>query len=152
MFVCSSVVCAIVRLFLFKQKTAYEMRISDWSSDVCSSDLVEIENIVRHLRMGKKPIDAARDAAAEIGTAVIATSLTLAAVFVPVAFMPGIAGKFFRAFGWTAATAVMFPVLVARMLHPMMAAYLLNPPGEDNHESEPLAWYPGPVAADRPPP
>src|SRR3546814_2309969 len=67
--------------------------------------IVEIENIVRHLRMGKKPIDAARDAAAEIGTAVIATSLTLAAVFVPVAFMPGIAGKFFREFGWTAATA-----------------------------------------------
>src|SRR3546814_7236604 len=76
--------------------------------------IVEIENIVRHLRMGKKPIDAARDAAAEIGTAVIATSLTLAAVFVPVAFMPGIAGKFFREFGWTAATAVMFSLLVAR--------------------------------------
>src|SRR3546814_3029421 len=87
--------------------------------------IVEIENIVRHLRMGKKPIDAARDAAAEIGTAVIATSLTLAAVFVPVAFMPGIAGKFFREFGWTAATAVMFSLLVARLL-----------PGSEEHTSE----------------
>ena len=89
--------------------------------------IVEIENIVRHLGMGKKPLDAARDAADEIGTAVIATSVTLAAVFVPVAFMPGIPGKFFREFGWTAATAVMFSLLVARLLTPMMAARLLKP-------------------------
>ncbi len=89
--------------------------------------IVEIENIVRHLRMGKLPLDAARDAADEIGTAVIATSFTLAAVFVPVAFMPGIAGKFFREFGWTAATAVLFSLLVARLLTPMMAAYQLKP-------------------------
>ncbi|HZW19640.1 MAG TPA: efflux RND transporter permease subunit [Luteimonas sp.] len=109
--------------------------------------IVEIENIVRHLRMGKKPIDAARDAAAEIGTAVIATSLTLAAVFVPVAFMPGIAGKFFREFGWTAATAVMFSLLVARLLTPMMAAYLLKPHGEEKGESRLMRWYLGLVDA-----
>jgi multidrug efflux pump subunit AcrB len=95
--------------------------------------IVEIENIVRHLRMGKSPIDAARDAADEIGKAVIATSMTLAAVFVPVAFMPGIAGKFFREFGWTAATAVLFSLLVARLLTPMMAAYQLKP-----HDKKPL--------------
>ncbi|WP_374248392.1 efflux RND transporter permease subunit [Thermomonas sp.] len=89
--------------------------------------IVEIENIVRHLGMGKKPLDAARDAADEIGTAVIATSITLAAVFVPVAFMPGVSGKFFREFGWTAATAVLFSLLVARLLTPMMAAHLLAP-------------------------
>jgi len=97
--------------------------------------IVEIENIVRHLGMGKSPLEAARDAAEEIGTAVIATSMTLAAVFVPVAFMPGIAGKFFREFGWTAATAVMFSLLVARLLTPMMAAYQLKPhpdPGADS--------------------
>jgi multidrug efflux pump subunit AcrB len=109
--------------------------------------IVEIENIVRHLRMGKAPIDAARDAAAEIGTAVIATSLTLAAVFVPVAFMPGIAGKFFREFGWTAATAVMFSLLVARLLTPMMAAYLLKPHGAEKPESKLMAWYLGWVDA-----
>ena len=109
--------------------------------------IVEIENIVRHLRMGKTPIDAARDAAAEIGTAVIATSLTLAAVFVPVAFMPGIAGKFFREFGWTAATAVMFSLLVARLLTPMMAAYLLKPHGEEKAESKLMRWYLGWVDA-----
>ncbi len=89
--------------------------------------IVEIENIVRHLGMGKRPLDAARDAADEIGTAVIATSITLAAVFVPVAFMPGVSGKFFREFGWTAATAVLFSLLVARLLTPMMAAHLLKP-------------------------
>jgi multidrug efflux pump subunit AcrB len=97
--------------------------------------IVEIENIVRHLGMGKTPLEAAREAADEIGTAVIATSMTLAAVFVPVAFMPGIAGKFFREFGWTAATAVLFSLLVARLLTPMMAAHLLKPhadPGADS--------------------
>ncbi|MFC0676379.1 efflux RND transporter permease subunit [Lysobacter korlensis] len=88
--------------------------------------IVEIENIVRHLQMGKPPLQAAREAADEIGVAVIATSLTLAAVFVPVAFMPGIPGKFFREFGWTAAAAVLFSLLVARLLTPMIAAYQLK--------------------------
>jgi multidrug efflux pump subunit AcrB len=105
--------------------------------------IVEIENIVRHLRMGKPPLEAAREAAGEIGNAVIATSLTLAAVFVPVAFMPGIAGKFFREFGWTAATAVLFSLLVARLLTPMMAAYLLKPHGEEKPESKLMGWYLG---------
>ncbi|MCC7249617.1 MAG: efflux RND transporter permease subunit [Lysobacter sp.] len=110
--------------------------------------IVEIENIVRHLGMGKSPLDAARDAAQEIGTAVIATSLTLAAVFVPVAFMPGIAGKFFREFGWTAATAVMFSLLVARLLTPMMAAYQLKPhPQQDFAESPLMRRYLGWVDA-----
>ena len=93
--------------------------------------IVEIENIVRHVRMGKTPLEAAREAADEIGVAVIATSMTLAAVFVPVAFMPGIAGKFFREFGWTAATAVLFSLLVARLLTPMMAAYTLKASGDE---------------------
>ncbi|GAB1406579.1 efflux RND transporter permease subunit [Thermomonas brevis] len=103
--------------------------------------IVEIENIVRHLGMGKKPLEAAADAAEEIGTAVIATSVTLAAVFVPVAFMPGIAGKFFREFGWTAATAVMFSLLVARLLTPMMAAYLLKPEPEHALEGPLMTRY-----------
>ncbi|MEN4903661.1 efflux RND transporter permease subunit [Luteimonas sp. TWI1416] len=109
--------------------------------------IVEIENIVRHLRMGKPPLEAAREAAGEIGNAVIATSLTLAAVFVPVAFMPGIAGKFFREFGWTAATAVLFSLLVARLLTPMMAAYLLKPHGEEKADSRLMVWYLGWVDA-----
>ncbi|TCJ12899.1 efflux RND transporter permease subunit [Parasulfuritortus cantonensis] len=90
--------------------------------------IVEIENIMRHLRMGKKPYDAAMEAAREIGLAVIATSFTLIAVFLPTAFMGGVAGKFFVQFGWTAAIAVFFSLAVARLLTPMMAAYVLRPP------------------------
>ena len=105
--------------------------------------IVEIENIVRHLGMGKSPIQAAHDAADEIGTAVIATSMTLAAVFLPVAFMPGIAGKFFKEFGWTAATAVLFSLLVARLLTPMMAAYLLKPEHTQEKDSKLMTRYLG---------
>ena len=89
--------------------------------------IVEIENIMRHLRMGKSPYQAALEAADEIGLAVIATSFTLIAVFLPTAFMAGVPGKFFVQFGWTAAIAVFFSLVVARMLTPMMAAYVLHP-------------------------
>lgn len=90
--------------------------------------IVEIENIARHMRMGKTPYQAAMEAADEIGLAVVATTLTLIAVFLPTAFMSGTVGKFFVQFGWTAAIAVFFSLLVARMLTPMMAAYLLRSP------------------------
>ena len=89
--------------------------------------IVEIENIERHLRMGKTPFQAAMEAADEIGLAVIATTFTLVAVFLPTAFMGGIPGKFFRQFGVTASVAVLVSLLVARLLTPMMAAYLLKP-------------------------
>jgi multidrug efflux pump subunit AcrB len=89
--------------------------------------IVEVENIIRHLRMGKSPLQAATEAADEIGLAVIATTFTLVAVFLPTAFMAGIPGKFFKQFGWTASLAVMASLLVARVLTPMMSAYMLKP-------------------------
>ena len=89
--------------------------------------IVEIENIERHLRMGKTPYEAAMEAADEIGLAVIATTFTLIAVFLPTAFMSGIVGRFFKQFGWTASLAVFASLVVARMLTPMMAAYMLAP-------------------------
>lgn len=89
--------------------------------------IVEIENIARHLRMGKTPIQAAMEAADEIGLAVIATTFALVAVFLPTAFMAGIAGKFFKQFGWTAVLAILASLVVARLLTPMMAAYFLKP-------------------------
>jgi multidrug efflux pump subunit AcrB len=89
--------------------------------------IVEVENIVRHLRMGKSPYKAAMEAADEIGLAVIATTFTLIAVFLPTAFMAGVPGKFFKQFGWTASLAVGASLLVARVLTPMMAAYILKP-------------------------
>ncbi|HZF98559.1 MAG TPA: efflux RND transporter permease subunit, partial [Pseudoxanthomonas sp.] len=103
--------------------------------------IVEVENIDRHTRMGKPPKQAAMEAADEIGLAVIATSFTLIAVFVPVAFMPGIPGKFFKEFGWTAATAVLFSLLVARLLTPMMAAYLMKPMPHKEGDSRLMRWY-----------
>ena len=99
--------------------------------------IVEIENIMRHLRMGKTPYEAAMEAADEIGLAVIATTFTLIAVFLPTAFMSGVAGKYFVQFGWTAAIAVFFSLVVARLLTPMMAAYLLKPP---RHEHPHPRW------------
>ncbi len=88
--------------------------------------IVEIENIARHIRMGKTPYRAAIEAADEIGLAVIATTFTIVAVFVPVSFMPGIPGQYFRQFGLTVAIAVLFSLLVARLITPMMAAYLMS--------------------------
>jgi len=88
--------------------------------------IVEVENIARHLQMGKRPIDAALEAADEIGLAVIATTFTLVAVFLPTAFMSGIPGLIFRQFGITAAVAVLVSLVVARLLTPMMAAYFMK--------------------------
>ena len=88
--------------------------------------IVEVENIERHLNMGKTPYQAAMEASDEIGLAVVATTFTLVAVFLPTAFMAGIPGKFFKQFGWTAALAVMASLIVARVLTPMMAAYIMK--------------------------
>jgi hydrophobe/amphiphile efflux-1 (HAE1) family protein len=103
--------------------------------------IVEVENIVRHLRNGKKPLEAAMEAAQEIGLAVVATSLTLVAVFLPTAFMGGISGKFFKQFGWTASLAVLASLLVARLLTPMMAAYMLKPQDEPNRDGWIMTRY-----------
>ena len=88
--------------------------------------IVEIENIVRHQRMGKSPYRAALEAADEIGLAVIAITFTIVAVFAPVSFMGGIAGQYFKQFGLVVAAAVLISLLVARLLTPMLAAYFLR--------------------------
>ena len=103
--------------------------------------IVEVENIVRHLRMGKTPYQAAMEAADEIGLAVVATTFTLIAVFLPTAFMSGVAGKFFKQFGWTASLAVFASLVVARVLTPMMAAYILKPIVGDHQEPGWLKVY-----------
>jgi hydrophobic/amphiphilic exporter-1 (mainly G- bacteria), HAE1 family len=89
--------------------------------------IVEIENIVRHMRMGKSPYKAAMEAADEIGLAVIAITFTIVAIFAPVSFMGGVAGQYFKQFGLVVAVAVLFSLLVARLITPMMAAYLMRP-------------------------
>jgi hydrophobe/amphiphile efflux-1 (HAE1) family protein len=106
--------------------------------------IVEIENIVRHMRTGKSPYRASLEAADEIGLAVIAISLTIVAIFSPVSFMGGIAGQYFRQFGLTVAVAVLFSLLVARLLTPMMAAYFMRPvPEETEGEGLVMRAYTG---------
>ncbi len=99
--------------------------------------IVEIENIVRHMQMGKSPYRAAMEAADEIGLAVIAITFTIIAVFAPVSFMPGIPGQYFKQFGLTVAIAVFFSLLVARLITPMMAAYLFR---NHSHGDETEGW------------
>tara|TARA_R110000782_G_scaffold78293_3_gene155986 strand:- start:188865 stop:191957 length:3093 start_codon:yes stop_codon:yes gene_type:complete len=95
--------------------------------------IVEIENIVRHMRMGKSAYQASIDAADEIGLAVLATTMSIVAVFFPVALMPGISGQFFIQFGMTVVVAVLLSLAVARMITPMVAAYFLEAHGTASH-------------------
>ncbi len=99
--------------------------------------IVEIENIVRHMRMGKTAFQASIDAADEIGLAVAATSFSIVAVFLPVALMPGIAGQYFQNFGVTVVVSVLMSLAVARMITPMLAAYFLKEHGEADHANGP---------------
>src|SRR5690606_18357982 len=103
--------------------------------------IVEIENIVRHMRGGKSPYHAAIEAADEIGLAVVATTSTIIAVFAPVGFMPGIIGQFFIAFALAACVAVFFSLVVARMLTPLMGAYLLRH-NDKHHDADPFWMNP----------
>ncbi|MFC3180065.1 efflux RND transporter permease subunit [Cypionkella sinensis] len=105
--------------------------------------IVEIENIARHIRMGKTPYRAAIEAADEIGLAVMATTATIIAVFMPVSFMGGIPGQYFRQFGLTVAIAVAFSLLVARLITPMMAAYLMSAKDANvgHHEGGQDGWF-----------
>jgi multidrug efflux pump subunit AcrB len=100
--------------------------------------IVEIENIVRHMRMGKTAYQASMDAADEIGLAVVATTMAIVAVFVPVSFMPGIPGQFFKQFGLTVAVAVLMSLFVARLITPMIAAYFLKAEGVREHGGGPV--------------
>ena len=95
--------------------------------------IVEIENIVRHMRMGKSAYQASIDAADEIGLAVLATTMAIVAVFLPVALMPGISGQFFIQFGMTVVVAVLLSLAVARLITPMIAAYFLKAHGQESH-------------------
>jgi multidrug efflux pump subunit AcrB len=100
--------------------------------------IVEIENIVRHMRMGKTAYQASIDAADEIGLAVLATTMAIVAVFLPVGLMPGISGQFFKNFGLTIVVSVLLSLAVARLITPMIAAYFLKSHGHAEHGEGPL--------------
>ena len=100
--------------------------------------IVEIENIVRHMRMGKTAYQASIDAADEIGLAVVATTFSIVAVFLPVGLMPGVSGQFFKNFGLTVVVSVLMSLAIARMITPMAAAYFLKSHGHAEHAGGPL--------------
>ncbi len=130
-----------LHIFGFSMNTLTMLALTLVVGMLVDDAIVEVENIVRHLRMGKTPLQAASDAAIEIGLAVVATSLTLCAVFIPVAFMEGIPGEFFKPFGFTATVAVLFSLLVARTLTPMMASRFMTA-GHEHEQSGPAKdWY-----------
>ncbi|MDQ0610899.1 multidrug efflux pump subunit AcrB [Variovorax sp. W1I1] len=143
---------SIVPSFLFMQWMGFTLNLITLLSlslvvgILVDDAIVEIENIMRHLAQGKEPLVAAREAADEIGLAVIATTFALIAVFLPTAFMTGLVGKFFVQFGWTASIAVFFSLVVARLLTPMMAAHLLKKPSRPH--AEPF-WMPAYLKAAR---
>ena len=104
--------------------------------------IVEIENIVRHMRMGKTAYQAAMDAADEIGLAVVATTSAIVAVFLPVGLMPGISGQFFKNFGFTVVVSVLLSLAVARLITPMLAAFFLKSEGQAEHgDGAWVHWY-----------
>ena len=104
--------------------------------------IVEIENIVRHMRMGKSAYQASMDAADEIGLAVVATTMAIVAVFLPVGLMPGISGQFFKNFGFTVVISVLLSLAVARLITPMLAAFFLKSHGQAEHgEGAWVRWY-----------
>ncbi|MDQ8699834.1 efflux RND transporter permease subunit [Hyphomicrobium sp. LHD-15] len=103
--------------------------------------IVEIENIVRHIQMGKSPYRASLEAADEIGLAVIAITMTIIAVFTPVSFMGGIAGQYFKQFGLVVAAAVFFSLLVARLITPLLAAYFMRSHHHVEKEGRLMRFY-----------
>ncbi|WP_257389392.1 efflux RND transporter permease subunit, partial [Tahibacter caeni] len=119
---------AVMHLLGFTLNTVSLLSLSLVVGVLVDDAIVEIENIERHLLLGKTPLRASIGAAEEIGLAVVATTFTLIAVFVPTSLMGGIVGRYFVQFGWTAAVAVFFSLVVARLLTPMLAAYFLKAP------------------------
>ena len=132
---------AVLYLFGFTLNGVTLLSLSLVVGILVDDAIVEIENIMRHLRMGKSPFDAAMQAADEIGLAVIATTFTLIAVFLPTAFMSGVPGKFFVQFGWTAAISVFISLVVARLLTPMMSAYILKSPKKEHKDGRWVEIY-----------
>ncbi|MBF0271222.1 MAG: efflux RND transporter permease subunit [Magnetococcales bacterium] len=131
----------VMRLAAFSLDTLTLLALALVVGILVDDAIVEVENIVRHIKMGKTPYQAAMEAADEIGMAVIATTLTLVAVFLPTAFMGGIPGKFFRPFGMTAVAAILASLVVARLLTPMMCAHLLRPLKHEQKEGALLRGY-----------
>ncbi|MBR9762429.1 MAG: efflux RND transporter permease subunit [Rhodobacteraceae bacterium] len=132
----------LMSMFGFSLNTISLLAVTLVTGVLVDDAIVEIENIIRHMRTGKSAFQASIDAAGEIGLAVVATSATIIAVFLPVSFMSGIAGQYFLQFGITVAVSVAFSLLVARLITPLIAAYFMKDAGHAEAAAGPvLQWY-----------
>jgi len=125
----------VMRMFGFTINVLTLMGLSLAIGMLIDDAIVVRENIVRHLQRGKDHFDAARDGTAEIGLAVMATTFTIIAVFVPVAFMGGMVGRFFYEFGITVAAAVLVSLFVSFTLDPMLSSRWVDPDVEQNRHN-----------------
>ena len=115
-----------MKLFGFSLDTISLLSLTLVIGILVDDAIVEIENIEKRIERGETPYRAALLGADSIGLAVVATTAAIVAVFTPVSFMGGIVGQFFREFGLTVAVAVLFSLVVARLLTPLLAAYFLK--------------------------
>lgn len=133
---------AVMKLMGFTLNNMSLLALSLITGVLVDDAIVEVENITRHMKLGKSAFQAAMDAADEIGLAVVACSATIIAVFLPVSFMGGLVGQFFVQFGITVAVAVFMSLLVARLISPLLAAYMLKPhEGMRSADGPLMNWY-----------
>jgi multidrug efflux pump subunit AcrB len=116
----------VMRLLHFNLETITLLALALVVGVIVDDAIVAVENIVRHLEAGESPMQAALTANKEIGLTLVAASLTIVAVFLPIGLMQGTLGQFFRAFGITASAAVLFSLFAARTLSPTIAAWWLR--------------------------
>ena len=117
----------VMWVFHFNLETITLLALALVVGVIVDDAIVAVENIVRHLEAGEAPMRAALNANKEIGLTLVAASLTIVAVFLPIGLMQGALGQFFRAFGITASAAILFSLLAARTLSPTIAAWWLKP-------------------------
>jgi HAE1 family hydrophobic/amphiphilic exporter-1 len=139
---------ALIGTFLFMYAFGFSINmITLMALSLCVGLLIDDaivvrENIVRHVTMGKPPYQAALDGTQEIGLAVLATTFSIVAVFLPIGFMGGIIGKFFHEFGVTIVAAVLISMFVSFTLDPMLSSVWHDPEIERHARHEgPRSWY-----------
>ena len=139
---------AIIGTFLFMNMFGFTINmITLMALSLCVGLLIDDaivvrENIVRHVQMGKTPFQASLDGTQEIGLAVLATTLSIVAVFMPIGFMGGIIGKFFHEFGLTIVAAVLISMFVSFTLDPMLSSIWHDPSIElHGRKDKPAGWY-----------
>ncbi len=133
----------VMRILHFNLETITLLALALVVGVIVDDAIVAVENIVRHLEDGEKPREAALRANKEIGRTLVATTLTIVAVFLPIGLMGGTLGRFFKPFGLTASAAVLFSLLAARTLSPTLAAAWLKPrpPERINRTEARYPWY-----------